>query len=221
MPCPEQRSPDSSSSSPNAAGSPVRDATIGVLALQGDVGEHTAILQSLGALTRPVRMPSDLDDVDALVLPGGESTTLQLLIESGDLRDPLAERFASGMPALGTCAGMILLASTISDGRADQKPFSVIDIAVRRNGYGRQLASFEATLDPVGLEGFPIHGVFIRAPVIEEVGAGVEVLVTLAEDSGPRAVACRQGVITVCAFHPELSGETRLHERLVADARAG
>jgi pyridoxal 5'-phosphate synthase pdxT subunit len=199
----------------------VRDATIGVLALQGDVGEHTAILHALGAPTRAVRTPSDLADVDALVLPGGESTTLQLLIESAELRDPLAERLASGMPALGTCAGMILLASTISDGRPDQKPFAAIDIAVRRNGYGRQLASFEATLDPVGLEGDPIHGVFIRAPVIEDVGAGVDVLVTLSEATGPRAVACRQGPITVCAFHPELAGETRLHAQLVADARLG
>jgi len=183
-------------------------AKVGVLALQGDVREHIAALTDLGAHTVEVKLPEHLAGLDALVLPGGESTTMSLLLQSSRLLEPVAERLAGGMPAFGTCAGMILLATDVLDGRPDQRSFGVIDIAVRRNGFGRQVDSFETDLDVAGVDGGRVHAVFIRAPMVESVGDGVEVLADV--DGHP--VLCRQGDILVAAFHPELSGDLRLHE---------
>ncbi len=188
-------------------------ARVGVLALQGDVREHVAALRALGAEAVEVRTPAHLGQVDAIVLPGGESTTVSLLLASAGLRQPLESRLRAGLPAFGTCAGMILLAREVLDGRPDQRRFAAIDIAVRRNAFGRQVDSFEADLVVEGIEGgdgFP--AVFIRAPVVERVGKGVEVLARV--DSRP--VLCRQGNVTVAAFHPELSGDLRLHRLFLA-----
>ena len=193
---------------------------IGVLALQGDVEEHVELLESIGVEVRPVRVHDDLEGVDAFILPGGESTTLQLLIDAAGIRDELARRIAAGTPVLGTCAGMILLAREVIDGRPDQWSFGAIDLAVRRNAYGRQAESFEADLDLEGFEGGSMHAVFIRAPIVESIGDGVDVLARLKAEDGPRTVACRQGRVTVAAFHPELVGDPRLHELLIEDARA-
>jgi 5'-phosphate synthase pdxT subunit len=182
---------------------------VGVLALQGAFREHVRALEAVGARTRLVRLPRDLEGLDGLVIPGGESTTMQILLERMGLWDPLRERLAGGLPTLATCAGMILLASRISDGRGDQRGLGLLDIAVRRNGYGRQVESFEAPVRVEGLEGeFP--GVFIRAPFVDDVGAA-EVYAT----HGARPVGLRQGRITALAFHPELSGDQRLHEQFV------
>jgi 5'-phosphate synthase pdxT subunit len=185
---------------------------VGVLALQGDVREHVASLRALGADPLEVRRPEHLEIVDALVLPGGESTTMSLLLRSSELEEPLAERLAGGMPAFGTCAGMILLASRLLDGRSDQRCFGAIDLTVRRNAFGRQVDSFETDLPVSGVED-PVHAVFIRAPVVEAVGPDVEVLAAV----DGRPVLCRQGPVLVCAFHPELSGDGRLH-RLFLDS---
>ncbi len=179
---------------------------VGVLALQGAFAAHAAVLRTLGAEPREVRTPADLHEVDALVLPGGESTTMSMLLESSGLFDPLAERLADGMPAFGTCAGMILLGTTILDGRADQRSFGVVDIDVRRNAFGRQVDSFEADLDVAG-EREPFPAVFIRAPFVERAGPDVEVLASV--DGHP--VLCRQGSVLVAAFHPELGDDPRLH----------
>lgn len=189
---------------------------VGVLALQGDVAEHLRALERLGARASEVRLPADLDAVDALVLPGGESTTLSMLIGWAGLFEPLEKRLAAGMPALGTCAGMILLAKDVKDGRPDQRSFGAIDIDVRRNAFGRQLDSFECELSVAGLDG-PLHAVFIRAPAIERVGAEVEVLATVELAGEERVVCAHQGVITVAAFHPELAGDDRLHQILLED----
>ncbi len=188
--------------------------TIGLLALQGDVREHAAAFADLGESVRAVRSPADLPGLAGLVVPGGESTTLSLLLGSSGLFEPLAELLLGGLPVLGTCAGMILLAGEVLDGRSDQRRFGVVDVTVRRNGYGRQLASFESELDVPVLGGGPLPAVFIRAPVVEAVGAGVEVLATLPGD-GARAVACRQGRVLVTAFHPELTPDRRLHRLFV------
>lgn len=189
---------------------------IGVLGLQGDVTEHLAALERLAVDAIEVRLPSDLEEVDGLVLPGGESTTLMMLIDSAGLREPLEKRLASGMPALGTCAGMILLASEVLDGRPDQRPFAAIDISARRNAFGRQTDSFECELDVAGLE-TPMHAVFIRAPAIAWVGDAVEVLATVHVAGEERIVCARQGVVTVASFHPELANDDRLHQLLVDD----
>ena len=183
---------------------------VGLLALQGAIGPHAAALGRLGATTIEVRTPTQLDDVDALVVPGGESTTMSKLLDSSGLAAPLAARLADGMAAFGTCAGMIVLATTILDGRADQRAYGAIDVAVRRNAFGRQVDSFEADLDVEGLSS-PFHAVFIRAPLVESVGPGVEVDATV--DGHP--VLCRQGRVVVSAFHPELSGDDRLHARFL------
>lgn len=189
---------------------------IGVLALQGDVREHEALLRELGADVARVRRPQDLEGIDGLVMPGGESTTMSLLLQSGGLVEPLAKLIGDGLPVLGTCAGMILLAREIVDGRDDQVSFGAIDLAVRRNAFGRQLDSFETDLEVAGLSGGPVHAVFIRAPYVESVGVGVEVLASV--EIGPngegsrRPVVCRQANVLVAAFHPELAGEGRLHE---------
>jgi 5'-phosphate synthase pdxT subunit len=181
---------------------------VGVLALQGAFREHREVLDALGVEAIEVRTPAEIDALDALILPGGESTTMGMLLDSSGVRVPLAERLADGLPVLGTCAGMILLARDVVDGRPDQEPFGVIDIAVRRNAYGRQRDSFEADLAVDGLPGGPFPGVFIRAPRIETVGEHVEVLAR--HDDVP--VLVRQGAVVVASFHPELSGDLRLHE---------
>jgi 5'-phosphate synthase pdxT subunit len=184
---------------------------VGVLALQGAFARHASALRSLGAEPVEVRTPAQLDGVDALVLPGGESTTMSMLLESSGLFDPIAERLADGMAALGTCAGMILLAREVLDGRADQRCFGAVDLAVRRNAYGRQVDSFESSLRVEGLRdgvAHPFPAVFIRAPQVERAGADVEVLARV--DDHP--VLCRQGRVIVAAFHPELSDDVRLHE---------
>jgi 5'-phosphate synthase pdxT subunit len=201
--------------------------TLGVLALQGDVREHVAALESLGEQVRTVRDPGDLVGLRGLVIPGGESTTLSMLLESSGLFDPLAEAFEQGLPVFGTCAGMILLAGSVLDGREDLRRFGVIDLTIRRIGYGRQRASFECDLTVSGLGEEPVHAVFIRAPVVEQAGPRVEVLATLPlapSDSdgsegppGPPGppVVCRQGSVLTTSFHPELTGDRRLHRLFV------
>jgi len=186
---------------------------IGVLALQGAFHSHQALLERLGHPTIQVRTPGDLERVEALVMPGGESTTMSRLLSTSDLFDPLADRLHDGMPAFGTCAGMILLAAEILDGRPDQRSFGVIDIAVQRNGYGRQLDSFETELHVpgLGLDADRFHGVFIRAPKVTRVGADVEIL---AEHAGV-PVLLRHGPITVASFHPELADDPRLHAQFL------
>ncbi len=184
---------------------------VGVLALQGDVREHRGVLEDLGADPVEVRRPQDLEVVDAVVLPGGESTTLSLLLSSSELVEPLDARLREGMPALGTCAGMILLSSEVLDGRGDQVSFGAIDLSVRRNAFGRQIDSFECALEVAGLSGGRLPAVFIRAPVVERAGEGVEVLAALGPPLGG-PVVCRQGPVLVSAFHPELSGDLRLHQ---------
>ena len=188
---------------------------IGVLAVQGAVREHLDAIRDVGADPVAVRLPRDLVDLDALVLPGGESTTMRKLIDEYGLREPIAALARGGTPMLGTCAGMILLAERIADG--DEPFFSVLDLEVRRNGYGRQLDSFEADLDVPSLGDEPMHGVFIRAPLVTDVGPRAEVL---ARDPDGRPVAVRQGRVLATAFHPELTGDRRLHRllaRLVAE----
>lgn len=180
---------------------------VGVLALQGAFREHREALASLGAEVALVRRPEHLGGLDAVFLPGGESTTIELLLRSSDLLEPLAERLHDGLPAFATCAGLILLATEVVDGRPDQHPLGVVDCTVRRNGYGRQRESFEVPLAVDGLSGlFP--GVFIRAPVIERVGDAVEVLAR----HGDHPVLCRHGRVWVATFHPELAGDLRLHQ---------
>ena len=191
---------------------------VGILALQGAVGAHAEAFASLGVEAAPVRTRADLDRVDALVLPGGESTTMSLLLESSGLLEPVAARLRDGMPAFGTCAGMILLAGEVFDGRPDQHQLSAIDISVRRNAFGRQVDSFETDLAVSGLDG-TFHAVFIRAPVVERAGPDVQVLATVAGSDGTgRPVLCRRGPILVSAFHPELSGDNRLHRLFLEGA---
>ena len=185
--------------------------TVGVLALQGAYGAHRRVLTDLGARAVEVRTPADLTEIDAIVMPGGESTTMSMLLDSTELREPLGKLLADGMPVFGTCAGMILLATTVLDGRADQRSFAIVDIAVRRNGYGRQVDSFESDLDVVGLDGGPFHAVFIRAPLVTVVGPAATVLAT--HDGAP--VLVTQGSAMVAAFHPELSDDARLHHRFL------
>ncbi|HEX5946084.1 MAG TPA: pyridoxal 5'-phosphate synthase glutaminase subunit PdxT [Acidimicrobiales bacterium] len=179
-----------------------------MLALQGASARHVTMLARLDVQPVAVRSRADLDTVDALVLPGGESTTISMLLESADLFEPISARLADGMPAFGTCAGMILLGHEILDGRPDQRCFDVVDIEVRRNAFGRQVDSFEADLSVTGVDDGPVHAVFIRAPVVEAVGEGVEILATV----DGRPVLCRQGPVIVAAFHPELGDDPRLHE---------
>lgn len=180
---------------------------IGVLALQGASRLHLEVLEAAGYAGVAVKRPDHLADVDRLIVPGGESTTISKLLDHSELRQPLAERVADGMPVLGTCAGMILLATEVADGRPDQRSFAAIDIGVRRNGYGRQVDSFEADINLAVLDGSPFHAVFIRAPRVERVGADVEVLATYDGD----AMACRQANVVVTTFHPELTDDLRFH----------
>ena len=199
---------------------------IGVLALQGDVREHLGALAESDALARPVRRPEELDDVDALVIPGGESTTMSNLAVAFGLLDPVRKRIADGMPVYGSCAGMIMLAGAVLDGRPDQESFGGIDMTVRRNAFGRQVDSFEAGVHIDEVPGDDFHAVFIRAPWVEEVGGDVRVLGRVSD--GPaagRIVAVRQGNLLATAFHPELTGDLRVHRyfvemvRQAADAR--
>ena len=183
---------------------------VGVLALQGAFAAHVERLGAVGARATEVRTPGQLGAVDALVMPGGESTTMSNLLGSTELFDPIAERIAGGMPVFGTCAGMILLADKILDGRDDQRHFGVLDITVRRNGYGRQIESFETGLELPG-DGRPFRGVFIRAPRVEAVGPDVEVLASF--DGDP--VLVRHDLLLAACFHPELTDDARLHARFV------
>jgi len=180
---------------------------VGVLALQGAFSRHQDALTELGDATRQVRTPQDLEAVNALVMPGGESTTMSQLLESSEIFEPLAKRVEEGMAVFGTCAGMILLAKKIIDGRDDQTPFGAIDIEVQRNAYGRQVDSFEADIDVDSLES-PFHAVFIRAPRIASLGSQVKVLAYCGED----VVLAQQNNILVASFHPELTNDIRLHE---------
>ncbi len=181
--------------------------TVGVLALQGAFARHLAILKGCGIGACEVRTVDELARCDALIMPGGESTTMSKLLESFGLFSPIADRLAGGMPTFGTCAGMILLASNVADGRADQRSFEAIDIDVRRNGYGRQIDSFEADLHVPSLADDRFTAVFIRAPLVERVGEKVEVLA----HHGDAPVLCRQGNVLVSSFHPELTADDRLH----------
>ncbi|MGA1655436.1 MAG: pyridoxal 5'-phosphate synthase glutaminase subunit PdxT [Ilumatobacteraceae bacterium] len=181
-------------------------ARIGVLALQGAFAAHTEVVRRLGREPREVRLPDDLDDCEALVMPGGESTTMSKLLETSQLFDPIAKRIADGMPVFGTCAGMILLASNVLDGRDDQRSFAAIDIDVRRNAYGRQVDSFETDLTLSG-DAEPLHAVFIRAPRIERMGSNV---MALAEYDGA-PVLVRSKSVMAASFHPELTDDDRVH----------
>ncbi|MFI6588150.1 pyridoxal 5'-phosphate synthase glutaminase subunit PdxT [Embleya sp. NPDC050493] len=195
---------------------------IGVLALQGDVREHAIALAELDAIARPVRKAEEFAELDALVIPGGESTTMSKLAVSFGLFPALRERVAGGMPVYGSCAGMIMLADKILDGREDQETVGGIDMIVRRNAFGRQNDSFEADVPFAGTAGGdPVHGVFIRAPWVESVGAEVEVLARLtAEPYADRIVAVRQGNLLATSFHPELTPDRRVHAYFVDMVRA-
>ncbi|GAA4353920.1 pyridoxal 5'-phosphate synthase glutaminase subunit PdxT [Angustibacter luteus] len=196
------------------------DPVIGVLALQGDVREHLSVLAATGALARPVRRPAELEGLQGIVLPGGESTTIDKLSRIFELRDPLVAALRAGLPAYGSCAGMIMLADRILDGRSDQQTFGGLDITVRRNAFGRQVASFEEDLHLEGVPGGPVRAVFIRAPWVEEAGESVEVIGRV--EDGPaegRIVAVRQGGLLATSFHPEVTGDARVHELFVEMVR--
>jgi 5'-phosphate synthase pdxT subunit len=193
--------------------------TVGVLALQGDVREHLRSLESCGATAVPVGSIESLSSVDALVVPGGESTTMSMLAVRDGLLDPLREARASGMPMYGSCAGMIMLADEVLDARPDQQTIGGVDMVVRRNAFGRQVDSFETDVDVAGVQGaFP--AVFIRAPWVESVGEQVEVLARVTAPGGADTiVAVRQGPLLATSFHPELTGDARFHEMFVRIAR--
>ncbi|MCC8928280.1 MAG: pyridoxal 5'-phosphate synthase glutaminase subunit PdxT [Rhodococcus sp. (in: high G+C Gram-positive bacteria)] len=189
---------------------------IGVLALQGDVREHLAALEACGASGTTVRRPAELDEVDGLIIPGGESTTMSTLLSVFELLTPLRTRLRDGMPAYGSCAGMILLASEVLDTRPDAQHLDGLDITVRRNAFGRQVDSFETDLQFAGIDGDPVRAVFIRAPWVERVGPGVEVLASVPD--GPaagRVVAVKEGSVMATSFHPEVTGDNRVHKRFV------
>ncbi|BDM68552.1 pyridoxal 5'-phosphate synthase subunit PdxT [Streptomyces nigrescens] len=190
--------------------------TIGVLALQGDVREHLTALAEADALARPVRRPEELDEVDGLVIPGGESTTMSKLAVVFGMLEPLRAFVRAGKPVYGTCAGMIMVADKLLDAREDQETFGGVDMIVRRNAFGRQNESFEAAIDVAGIPGGPVEGVFIRAPWVESVGGDVEVLATY----DGHTVAVRQGNVLATSFHPELTGDHRVHALFVEMVRA-
>ncbi|MFD1826801.1 MULTISPECIES: pyridoxal 5'-phosphate synthase glutaminase subunit PdxT [Mumia] len=193
---------------------------VGVLALQGDVREHLRMLADSGAEPSTVRRTSELAAVDALVVPGGESTTIDKLSRAFDLREPIRERIAAGMPVLGTCAGMIMLADRIEGGAAGQQTFGGLDVTVRRNAFGRQVDSFETDLRVEGLDA-PMHAVFIRAPWVESCGPGVEVLASVDRgEDGAHPVVVRQGVLLAASFHPEVGHDDRLHRMFVRTVHA-
>ncbi|MEO8106290.1 MAG: pyridoxal 5'-phosphate synthase glutaminase subunit PdxT [Actinomycetes bacterium] len=203
---------------------------IGVLALQGDVREHQQVLELCGASTRRVRSADDLAAIDGLVIPGGESTTMSKLAVDFAMIEPLRAARAAGLPMYGSCAGMIMLADRLVGGRPDQQTIGGIDMVVRRNAFGRQIDSFEANLTMSIVEGAPVKAVFIRAPWVESVGAGVEVLGRVESegaetdpaetDPAGRIVAVRQGGLLATSFHPELTGDHRIHEYFVDMVRA-
>jgi 5'-phosphate synthase pdxT subunit len=184
---------------------------IGVLAVQGDVREHLRVLTELGAQAYGVRRPTELGGLHGLVIPGGESTTMDKLVRAFDLYEPLRELIAGGLPVYGSCAGMIMLADRIAEPRPGQQTLGGLDVTVRRNAFGRQVDSFEEDLDFAGLVGGPVRAVFIRAPWVEEAGDGVEVLARAAG----KIVAVRQGPLLATSFHPEVTGDTRVHELFV------
>jgi 5'-phosphate synthase pdxT subunit len=191
---------------------------VGVLALQGDVREHLMALADLGVMAGAVRRPAELAAVDALVLPGGESTTMAKLARTFELLEPLRDRVAAGLPVLGTCAGMILLADRVEDGVVGQETVGGLDITVRRNAFGRQVDSFEEDLRVVGVPG-AVHAVFIRAPWVERVGEEDDVLARV--EAGPaagRIVAVRQGPLMATSFHPEVGGDSRVHALFLSGA---
>lgn len=191
--------------------------TVGVLALQGDVREHIRMLQGLGAEVVQVRTPADLDRVSGLVIPGGESSVIDKLSRLFGLDEPIRARIAAGMPVYGTCAGLILLADRVLDAIEGQRSFGGLDLAVRRNAFGSQLDSFETELAVPALGEPPVHAVFIRAPVVEQRGELVDVLAALPDGA---VVAVEQGTLLGTSFHPEMSGETRFHERFLQKVRA-
>ncbi|GAA1143415.1 pyridoxal 5'-phosphate synthase glutaminase subunit PdxT [Nocardioides aquiterrae] len=194
--------------------------TIGVLAVQGDVREHLRTLAELGVTAVPVRRTSELEAVDGLVIPGGESTTMAKLVRTFDLFEPVRQRIKDGMPAFGTCAGMIMLADRIEDGAPGQETLGGLDITVRRNAFGRQVDSFEGDLDVAGLD-TPVHAIFIRAPWVEAVGGDVEVLARVGQgQAAGRIVAVRQGSLMATSFHPEVGGDSRVHRLFVDLVRA-
>lgn len=194
---------------------------IGVLALQGDVREHAAALFACGAAPRPVRRPAELDGLAGLIIPGGESTTIDKLARAFELRDPLVDALRGGLPAYGSCAGMIMLADRLVDAPSDQQTFGGLDVTVRRNAFGRQTDSFEADLDAGWPTGEPFRAVFIRAPEVVSCGPDVEVLAAVGRpDGAEHVVAVRQGNLLATAFHPEMGGDPRVHAAFVALARS-
>jgi pyridoxal 5'-phosphate synthase pdxT subunit len=209
---------------PSYDGIVISPPTIGVLALQGDVREHLRMLEGAGANAVKVRRASDLDGIDGIVMPGGESTTMQKLAVAFEMFEPLRSRLHEGLPAFGTCAGMIMLADRIENGVAGQETFGGLDVTVRRNAFGRQVDSFEADVDCAAFlpEGAPyFHALFIRAPWVEKVGADVEVLARVA--SGPalgRIVAVRHDHLLATSFHPEITGDDRIHRYFVDVVRS-
>jgi pyridoxal 5'-phosphate synthase pdxT subunit len=182
---------------------------VGVLALQGDFREHLAVLSSLGATAVPIRRPHELDEIDGLVIPGGESSVMDKLARSFDLFDPLRQKIASGLPTYGTCAGLIMIADTVLDAITGQQSLGGLHVAVRRNAFGSQVDSFETDIDIPVLGEPPVHAVFIRAPVVESVDDDVTVLAAVADG---RIVAVEQGSLLGTSFHPEMTGDTRFHE---------
>ncbi|NLW99324.1 MAG: pyridoxal 5'-phosphate synthase glutaminase subunit PdxT [Actinomycetales bacterium] len=194
---------------------------IGVLAVQGDVVEHVRALDAVGASPRTVRRPSELEGLDGLVIPGGESTVMDKLVRAFDLRTPLRAAIRDGLPVYGTCAGMIMLADRILDGAAGQQTLGGIDITVRRNAFGRQIDSFETdlVLDVLGPE--PLRAVFIRAPWVEESGPGVSVLASVVREGREHPVVVRQGNLLATSFHPEVTGDRRVHAHFVRDIVGG
>lgn len=193
---------------------------IGVLALQGDFLLHMAVLSQLDCEPILLKSPDGLEGIDGIVLPGGESTTMAMLLESSGIYSPLKSMLKDGLPAFGTCAGMILLASEIFDGRSDQVCLEAIDISVRRNGFGRQIASFESDIEIKGIDTGPMRAAFIRAPIVERIGVKIEVLAEVEHtfnDLTARTVpvVCRQDNVLVCSFHPEVAGDNRLHKMFI------
>jgi pyridoxal 5'-phosphate synthase pdxT subunit len=214
--------PEAVTAQPEAAAAPDAPSEsgrppVGVLALQGDVAEHLRALQSAGASPSAVRRPEELDRVEALVIPGGESTTIWKLIDIFELAEPLRKRIADGMPVFGSCAGMIMLADRLPDPASGQQTLGGIDMTVRRNAFGRQVDSFERDLDITGLADGSFRAVFIRAPWVEDVGPAVEILAT--EPGTGRIVAVRQGRALATSFHPELTRDWRIHEMFVEMVR--
>ncbi|MCX6429143.1 MAG: pyridoxal 5'-phosphate synthase glutaminase subunit PdxT [Actinobacteria bacterium] len=195
---------------------------VGVLALQGDIREHLRALEESGVDPISVRRTTEIESIDALILPGGESTTIAHLAQVFDVFDLIAERISAGMPVYGSCAGMILLADRIIDAAKEQKTFGGLDITVRRNAFGRQVDSFESDLVVAGITPAPMRAVFIRAPWVEEVGAGVQVLASVkGSDGTSHPVAVRQNGILATSFHPELTGDNRIHRYFIEQVCAG